>query len=312
MSKDEELNVLSAIWILSANDENAIITYKGVISRLGLLDEDRIRTLIRNRRDLFRLRIPESRLAAWKREMKEGRHQPVWIMEILNEVDRHAEIENLTVNDVFRNQFRIEDRASKCSLETIDWGLQYIERMRVAAANRRQERRILWSATLSILSVFVTVATLLATTWFQNKSIQLQTVSLDAQTNLKKYEVTFKPRQEGYANVMGSLAKASFVANTAENKAEIEGALLQVHNHIFAVFPFMTSDQSSEIMQMIVKFTQLADSRASARLFPAAGQKPGASDKDQAADQEFQAGIEFGRQTAAVGTRLREILFRDP
>ena len=43
----DDLDILSAIWILSCNDEISEMTYEGVKYRLGLADDYNLRRLIR-------------------------------------------------------------------------------------------------------------------------------------------------------------------------------------------------------------------------------------------------------------------------
>jgi hypothetical protein len=68
----DDLDILSATWILSCNDENPILTYKGVSTRLKVADTSYVKSLVLSRRELFRPGIPCSRLEIWKAKMKEG------------------------------------------------------------------------------------------------------------------------------------------------------------------------------------------------------------------------------------------------
>ena len=79
IDRADDLDILSAIWILSCNDENPILTYKGITTRLGLPDKFDARTLIRSRSELFRPGTLNSRLDAWKKLMKSGKSRPAWI-----------------------------------------------------------------------------------------------------------------------------------------------------------------------------------------------------------------------------------------
>ena len=65
MPKDREIqdiDLVSAIWILASNDENPLITYRGLIHRLGLPPDFNIKATVASRRELFRpgARRPES------------------------------------------------------------------------------------------------------------------------------------------------------------------------------------------------------------------------------------------------------------
>ena len=50
----EELDLVSAIWILASNDETSLITYRGIQYRLDLPTAFDIKALIARRPELFR------------------------------------------------------------------------------------------------------------------------------------------------------------------------------------------------------------------------------------------------------------------
>lgn len=75
----EELDVLSAIWILACNDENPILTYEGIRYRLNLPATYDVRALIRKRGELFRLGANPEAFEQWKGRMLSGKHLPAWI-----------------------------------------------------------------------------------------------------------------------------------------------------------------------------------------------------------------------------------------
>jgi hypothetical protein len=121
-----DLDIVSAIWILSCNDENPIITYRGLYHRLGLSPEFDVRAAVLGRRELFRPGILQSRLKDWKAKLREGKQLPGWISEIADKTRRLEAIDSLTPDDVFRNQFRVEPNAPKCPLDIMNWGLEHI------------------------------------------------------------------------------------------------------------------------------------------------------------------------------------------
>ncbi|MBI5190470.1 MAG: hypothetical protein HZA22_07325 [Nitrospirae bacterium] len=92
----DELDILSAVWILSCNDENPIITYEGIKHRLDLSPDFKIEELIHCRGELFRRKIPTRPLEVWKQEMREGKHIPSWIADIENETERQEKIDSIT------------------------------------------------------------------------------------------------------------------------------------------------------------------------------------------------------------------------
>src|SRR5665213_4391786 len=119
-------DVLPAIWILSCIDENPIITYKGIAARVGMSEAD-ARKLVGAHRELFRPGIRPHRLDNWKERLRVEKSVPGWLSEIADHEERRKTIDALSPRDVFRNQFRVEDRAPKCSLEIIGWGLNHLD-----------------------------------------------------------------------------------------------------------------------------------------------------------------------------------------
>jgi hypothetical protein len=130
IAKADDLDILSATWILSCIDENPILTYRGITSRLGLPETFDVRGLVLSRSELFRPKVTSARLNEWKRVMLEGKQRPAWMDEIKTEEERKKTIEGLTKDDVFRSQFRAADGAPESDLKIIDWGLNHIERLR--------------------------------------------------------------------------------------------------------------------------------------------------------------------------------------
>src|ERR1700758_4549761 len=116
----EEFDILSSIWILSCNDENPMITYGSIKFRLGLPEEFDVKSIVTKRGDLFRLRVPETRLQDWKNEMLQGKKLPSFISNIDNKKQQEKVINSITVNDVFRNQFRTETVAPRAPIEILD------------------------------------------------------------------------------------------------------------------------------------------------------------------------------------------------
>jgi hypothetical protein len=154
-------DLLSAIWVIACNDENPIITYKGITYRLKLDGSFNVRELIQSRGDLFRLGVPEERLNDWKARMLQGKNLPSWISSIEDKDERKKTIDDLTYSDVFRCQFRIEDKAPKTTLAVIDWGLQHIDRLRKATHEARDRSVKSWQMWLvfgiGLLNIVATV-----------------------------------------------------------------------------------------------------------------------------------------------------------
>lgn len=159
----DEFGILSALWILASNDENPIMTYAGIKYRLNLPPNYELEALVQKRGELFRRRVPPYRLEAWKARIRENPiRRPAWIQNKGDEALQLKAIEALTVDDVFRSQFRAGDEAPRSSMEIIDWGLEHIERLRKSSQEAREEvikRWQLWSVIiLSLINIAVTIA----------------------------------------------------------------------------------------------------------------------------------------------------------
>jgi hypothetical protein len=130
IAKTDELDILSGIWIMSCNDDNPIMTYRSVAQRLNLPETYDVKSVVRSRPELFRPGILNSRLNAWKDLPRTGKSRPNWIVEIHDQRKQREAIESIGREDVFRNQFRVDDGAGRSDIEVIDWGLQHIDRLR--------------------------------------------------------------------------------------------------------------------------------------------------------------------------------------
>lgn len=158
----DELDTLSAIWILASNDDNPLITYNGLVFRLGLAKGFDVRAIVKSHPELFRLGVTQSRLDAWKAGLKEGRNQPSWIRSIAEPEARLRAIEALGTDDVFRSQFRAHSDAERTPIEIIKWGLEHLDRLRKAKAEAKdatvkkwQMWLVFWISVLGVVSQFL-------------------------------------------------------------------------------------------------------------------------------------------------------------
>lgn len=176
----DDLDILSAVWILSCNDENSSITYEGVKFRLGLPAGYNIRSLIDSRGELFRKNVPLKHLEEWKTKMLEGKHLPSWIKDIRDIPEREQVIKSLTVDDVFRNQFRAEYNAAKAPVEILDWGLQHISRLRTAKIENRETRfKICSTIWIPLFSMFVALSAVISSYFLQKENLITQKILND-------------------------------------------------------------------------------------------------------------------------------------
>jgi hypothetical protein len=259
IAKTDDLDILSAIWILSCNDENPIITYKGISARLELPDAFDVRALVRSRTELFRPGVLHSRLGAWKEKMMNGRSRPGWILEIKDASMQDEAIANLTKNDVFRNQFRTEDGAPKCTIEIIDWGLNHIDRLRKSAVEEREARaKRLGTVVIPLLSVMLALISVSATAVLQWKSIR-------EQGEMKRYEVSFRPKQESYSKFMFASTSA-LVSASAQEKENVLMQLLQAEQVAYQFEPFLNDDARKEFWAKYSEFASLCIDRSNLEL----------------------------------------------
>jgi hypothetical protein len=161
ISAPDDFDILSALWILACNHETPIMTYEGVRNRLNLHPDYDLRKLVLSRGELFRKAVSNKRLKTWKAEMIEGKHLPSWIVDEEDETIKKRKIDSITMDDVFRSQFRTEDNAPRSPVEVMDWGLQHIDRLRKANLESRDEKIKnwqLWSVlAISIVNTIITI-----------------------------------------------------------------------------------------------------------------------------------------------------------
>lgn len=246
----DELDVLSAVWILSCNDENPLVTYEGIKYRLSLPDEYDIKTVIRSRGELFRPKVVPHRLEEWKKQMKDGKHLPSWISDIQDPTVRVAKIEGLSVDDVFRNQARTRSDSAPASIEVIKWGLEHIDRLRKAGVEDREQRLKrasgLW---VPLLSMFVALIAVVSSAFLQNRSI-------NTQIDLKRYETSFRPKQEGYALFMNSIVESFQNAYRGEGDAMVSN-LAKAATGYYRLEPFFAESKRTAIWDQYQKFKAL-------------------------------------------------------
>jgi len=157
----EELDLISAMWILASNDENHLITYEGIRERLGLNAEFESRGLVLKRRELFRLGAPFGELEDWKTAMKGGNRQPRWIKTIPDQEKQLEEINKFSDDTVFRSQFRANRGSPPSQVEVVTWGLEHIDRIRKGRIASREATAKSWQMWLvfgaAALNIVVTL-----------------------------------------------------------------------------------------------------------------------------------------------------------
>lgn len=157
----DDLDTVSAIWILASNDENPLVTYRGIVHRLGLPDNYNVKAIVASRPELFRPGATEVRIEGWKANLRRGKSLPSWLKAI-DESKRSAAIEALGSGDMFRSQFRAQADAERSPIEIIKWGLDHLDRLRKArvdaddaSVKRWQMWLVFWVTLLGVVSQFL-------------------------------------------------------------------------------------------------------------------------------------------------------------
>lgn len=157
----DDLDLISAVWILASNDENHLITYEGIRDRLGLDKNFDIRGLVLKRRELFRPGSSSGELDEWKDAMRKGSRLPSWIKGIPTDAERLSAVDRLNADDVFRSQFRTPRGSPKSQVEIVNWGLEHIDRLRKSKIASREANakkwQMLWVGIVGLLNIITTI-----------------------------------------------------------------------------------------------------------------------------------------------------------
>jgi hypothetical protein len=246
----DDFDILAAIWILASNDDNPIMTYQGITYRLGLPKDYDAKRLVKSRPELFRSGLPAHRLKEWKAVLLTGRHLPSWIRDIQDGTTQRATIEALTSEDVFRSQFRAERDALKSPVEIIDWGLQHIDRLRKAFVEVREEKVKRWaSIRLPLLSMLIALVALISTAYIQIKNN-------NTQAELKRYEVTFRTKQDSYSSFMRYVAE-SFESGYKKDLDSLIRNLDRLETSYYAIEPFLDGFKRGAVWGQYQQFSYL-------------------------------------------------------
>lgn len=246
----DDFDILSAIWILASNYEDPIITYRGIKYRLDLADDYNLEQLVQSRAELFRAGLPAHRLKDWKEVLLSGRQLPSWIRDIEDKDAHKATIETLTSDHVFRSQFRVEREAPKSPVETIDWGLQHIDRLRKASTEAREQKVKRWTNILiPLFSVLIALTALISNAYIQIRINRTQ-------ADLKGYEVTFKTKQEGYSSLM-SYVLASFESAYKKDSGSLVANLDRLETSYYTIEPFLDGFKRDAVWGQYQQFSFL-------------------------------------------------------
>ena len=176
----EEFDILSSIWIMANNDEDSLMFYKSVKNRLGLHSNYPLNEIISKRSELFRKKISQHRLdllkIKWLAECVKAHPKiPSFIFRLDTIQERTDLINSMTVDHIFRSQFRVKEDAPKADIEIIDWGIKHIERLRNNVIEKKEKRkRILKEIWIPIGSLLLTMIILISNIYMQRKNQEIQ------------------------------------------------------------------------------------------------------------------------------------------
>lgn len=248
MKKTDNLDILSSIWILASNDENCFITYKSVKHRLGLDENFDVEKLITLHGELFRLKAQKNAVEDWKAKMLKGKHLPSWIKAI-TDINQQTDIINkLTENDIFRSQFRAEINAKPSNIEIINWGLEHIERIRRISLEKKEENyKKFTSFWIPILSTFISFVALISSYLIQQNVIKNQ-------NDLKKTELEYKTKQDGYTSLMKNLTN-SYINIDKNDKDKLQNYLDNIETSFYNIENLMNKKDADEVWKEYQSFT---------------------------------------------------------
>jgi len=177
-----------------------------------------------------------------------GKHLPSWINAVDKE-KREEVIKSISVNDVFRSQFRSEEDAPKSSIEILNWGLNHIDRLRQGRIDRK-ERNI--KIILPVASLIIAGLSILMT-YYTVRS------NNETQEQLKKYEVTFKIKQENYSRFMQGLYDTfeSTRRNYPISSDDLFRNINQLEVTYFNIEPFLNDNQRAKLWSEYLDFTSM-------------------------------------------------------
>ena len=242
--KTSDLDIVSSIWILASNDENCLITYKGIRERLDLPDTYDVEKLIKLHRELFRLNAPPKALKEWKSQMHQGLNLPSWIRIFPKGSDeRRNAIDSLKEEDIFRSQFRVKYGTPASDISIINWGLEHIERIR---KNTEEKKMRFITRILPILYLAISIITLFTTFFIQNKTIKNQ-------SKLKQTELEYKTKQDGFTNIMRSVTCA-YDNSGQKNRDAVFSAMDNLEVSFYNIVPLMTEKSKNELWDKYLNF----------------------------------------------------------
>jgi len=170
-----------------------------------------------------------------------------WIRDIEDATLRQEKIDKLSRDDVFRNQFRAKKDSPPAQIEVIKWGLEHIDRLRKAGIEAREEQtKKITGMLIRLISMLVALIAVVSSAYLQNRSI-------NTQVDLKKYETSFRPKQEGYSLFMESVG-ASFDSAYKGDIDRMVGNFNRIEDAYFRIEHFLDEDKRNAIWGQYQQF----------------------------------------------------------
>lgn len=219
-------DTLSSIWVMACRDDSPVVTAYSAAYRLGDVTPDEVMELVRGRREMFRLGLTGAQSRAWKDRYREGREggedgekperaaPPDWIRVFDEEgpeadqrrvkawlgdgaiasskqaLDRFLDKGFVIDEQVFRSQFRADHelRAEPSDLQTVNWGLEHIDRLRRGRAETRQHLIALTTGIGGVaIGALVALTAPVVTTIYQGRPLDTARFTIDHQQLVNGY-----------------------------------------------------------------------------------------------------------------------------
>jgi hypothetical protein len=171
----------------------------------------------------------------------------MWLRDVDDVEERNKRIEALGADDFFRNVFRTNVSAPTTPVETLKWGIDYIDGLRKAEADSREQRLKKWSSLILPFSSLAVAAITVALGFYNQRELNR------TQVQLKQYEVTARPKQEGYVRMMRAVGNA-IDQSRSSNRADAARALVEWESGYYSVAPFLTNEDRGKLWNWFQKF----------------------------------------------------------
>ena len=214
--------------------------------------------LFKNKRELFRLGASQARLDDWKQQLLAGRKLPRWISDINDPVKRLAAINSITRENVFRSQFRTGSDAPPSNIEIIDWGLKYIEGLRISAETSKEKKRgFIINVLIPMSSALITLAAIITTFWIQKDIGEKETLLAKKELDFKRQDVFFKPRQEAWSQLMKTAYLISSKVEQGDTNS-LETTYYELEASYSQIEPFLSNKTHHEMGSGLYKIYEQA------------------------------------------------------